>query len=199
MERSDDAAMLIGFLNTLHLPDDTDRLAGSTPDQWLADGRHDRGRSVDAPPWTGPDPENVAELRLLRAALRLLTRPSFEVGAEQSRLIPDADRVLASVPMRLALRHGRPGTTAMPALVPADSASGYAAQVTAVATALVCSRADGSFARIKTCARPACQWAFYDTSKNRSRRWCSMASCGNLSNNRDYRARRRPPMSAHAT
>jgi predicted RNA-binding Zn ribbon-like protein len=186
MERSDDAAVLIGFLNTLHLPDDTDRLAGSTPDQWLADGRRDWGRSVDPAPPAGPGSKNLAQLRTLREGLRLLTRPSAEIGADECRLISDADRVLSSVPTRLALPVHH---TAPPTLVPIGSASTYAIQVTAVATALLYSRADGSFSRIKTCARPQCRWAFYDTSKNRSRRWCSMAGCGNLMKNRDYRAR----------
>ncbi|KWB36150.1 CGNR zinc finger domain-containing protein [Burkholderia cepacia] len=34
-------------------------------------------------------------------------------------------------------------------------------------------------ARVKRCANDACQWLFIDDSKNGSRRWCSMSSCGN--------------------
>ena len=34
-------------------------------------------------------------------------------------------------------------------------------------------------AKVKRCARDACQWLFIDDSKNGSRRWCSMSSCGN--------------------
>jgi predicted RNA-binding Zn ribbon-like protein len=44
-------------------------------------------------------------------------------------------------------------------------------------------------ARIKTCAAPDCGWKFMDQSKNRSRRWCDMAVCGNLAKARQYRAR----------
>lgn len=33
--------------------------------------------------------------------------------------------------------------------------------------------------RIRGCANPACILHFYDTSKNGTRRWCSMAACGN--------------------
>ena len=32
--------------------------------------------------------------------------------------------------------------------------------------------------RLKRCSDPDCGWLFYDTSKNRSRRWCSMKGCG---------------------
>ena len=34
-------------------------------------------------------------------------------------------------------------------------------------------------------------WAFYDRSKNRSGRWCSMDSCGNVEKARAFRERNR--------
>jgi predicted RNA-binding Zn ribbon-like protein len=36
----------------------------------------------------------------------------------------------------------------------------------------------GDLGRVRQCAREGCDWLFMDTSKNRSRRWCSMAMCG---------------------
>jgi predicted RNA-binding Zn ribbon-like protein len=33
--------------------------------------------------------------------------------------------------------------------------------------------------QVKKCADPICGWLFLDTSRNRSRRWCDMADCGN--------------------
>ena len=38
--------------------------------------------------------------------------------------------------------------------------------------------------RIKSC--PTCGWLFLDGSKNRSRRWCSMATCGAVAKARRY-------------
>jgi predicted RNA-binding Zn ribbon-like protein len=38
---------------------------------------------------------------------------------------------------------------------------------------------DQSWRRLKVCDRDTCRWAFYDSSRNRTRRWCSMAGCGN--------------------
>jgi predicted RNA-binding Zn ribbon-like protein len=32
---------------------------------------------------------------------------------------------------------------------------------------------------VKICASESCNWLFLDTSKNQSRRWCDMKSCGN--------------------
>jgi predicted RNA-binding Zn ribbon-like protein len=48
---------------------------------------------------------------------------------------------------------------------------------------------DGSWERLKTCRN--CRWAFFDESKNRSARWCSMALCGNRLKTRAYRRRHR--------
>jgi predicted RNA-binding Zn ribbon-like protein len=50
---------------------------------------------------------------------------------------------------------------------------------------------DGSWDRLKVCARDSCRWAFYDTSRNRSGRWCSMAGCGNRVKMQRAHARRR--------
>jgi predicted RNA-binding Zn ribbon-like protein len=51
--------------------------------------------------------------------------------------------------------------------------------------------ADGSWQRLKACADDGCRWAFYDHSRNRSGRWCSMATCGNQQKARAYRERTR--------
>ena len=41
--------------------------------------------------------------------------------------------------------------------------------------------AEGSRARLRLCANPECGLFFYDDSRTRRRRWCSMAICGNRS------------------
>jgi predicted RNA-binding Zn ribbon-like protein len=48
----------------------------------------------------------------------------------------------------------------------------------------------GPLDRIKACpAGDGCGWLFLDLSKNRSRTWCSMKSCGNAAKVRRFRAR----------
>ena len=47
----------------------------------------------------------------------------------------------------------------------------------------------GTWDRLKACAAEDCQWAFYDSSRNHSRTWCSMEVCGNRAKTRAYRAR----------
>jgi predicted RNA-binding Zn ribbon-like protein len=41
--------------------------------------------------------------------------------------------------------------------------------------------AEGARARLRICANPHCGLFFYDNSRTRRRRWCSMAVCGNRS------------------
>jgi predicted RNA-binding Zn ribbon-like protein len=49
---------------------------------------------------------------------------------------------------------------------------------------------EGTWTRLKVCERDTCRWAFYDDSRNRVRRWCSMAGCGNhVKMRRAYTAR----------
>lgn len=40
-------------------------------------------------------------------------------------------------------------------------------------------RVDGTWQRLKVCARDSCRWAYWDATRNGSGRWCSMAGCGN--------------------
>ena len=49
--------------------------------------------------------------------------------------------------------------------------------------------ADGTWERLKVCPADDCRWAFYDFSRNHSRTWCSMSSCGNRAKARSYRSR----------
>ncbi len=49
----------------------------------------------------------------------------------------------------------------------------------------------GIWDRTKLCPAEDCLWAFYDHSKNRSRRWCSMDLCGNRTKTKTYRQRHR--------
>jgi predicted RNA-binding Zn ribbon-like protein len=45
--------------------------------------------------------------------------------------------------------------------------------------------------RVGECQGDGCGWLFLDTSRNRSRRWCSMAECGNRAKSRRHYARSR--------
>jgi predicted RNA-binding Zn ribbon-like protein len=55
---------------------------------------------------------------------------------------------------------------------------------------------DGPLERLKNCGR--CRWLFLDTTKNRSRRWCSMDACGTDVKIERYVARRRERLAESA-
>jgi predicted RNA-binding Zn ribbon-like protein len=42
---------------------------------------------------------------------------------------------------------------------------------------------------VKDCGDPSCRWLFLDTSKNHTRRWCDMKTCGNRMKARRFHAR----------
>jgi hypothetical protein len=48
---------------------------------------------------------------------------------------------------------------------------------------------DGRWERFRLCDDPTCSAVFYDRSRNRSGRWCSMATCGNRNKVRAFRER----------
>ena len=45
--------------------------------------------------------------------------------------------------------------------------------------------------RVRSCGDPECGWFFLDTSRNHSRRWCNMESCGNRNKVRRFYRRQR--------
>ena len=47
--------------------------------------------------------------------------------------------------------------------------------------------------RLRQCGGESCGWLFLDQSRNRSRQWCTMQDCGNVSKVRRYRERHARP------
>ncbi|MFC0038991.1 CGNR zinc finger domain-containing protein [Actinomadura rayongensis] len=174
MTAHDAALLLRDFVNTLDAETGTDELAA--PDRltaWL--------RSQNLLPSGAV--AGRADLRTavaLREGLRDALRAHHDDAAPGRAL----DGVLAGLPLRVAVVPG-----ADPVLVPAGH--GAAAALARLAAAVMAAVADGTWHRLKIC--PACAWAFLDTSRNRSRTWCSMRVCGNRTKTRAYRARRAAP------
>jgi len=161
------------FLNTADIESESDLVA--TPAAlaaWLrAKGLLPGAATVDA-----GEHARVLELReLLRDALEAATHGEGAPGTD-ARL----DGIAATVPLRV--RFGREARLE-PAM--ANDAPALGPILATVYDAL---RDDG-LARLKVCRNEACRWAFYDTSRNHSGVWCSMAICGNRQKGRLYRRR----------
>ena len=96
---------------------------------------------------------------------------------------PTLDTVASGLPLRLAF------PASGPRLEPVEG--GVRGALARLLVAVSDARADRTWQRLKLCRAGDCQWAFFDTSKNRARTWCAMGVCGNRTKTRAYRARRR--------
>lgn len=108
---------------------------------------------------------------------------SAQPGDEQA--IARLHDLAATLPLRVEFSvEGRPE------LAPVHSGSTRAALADLLGR-VVRAQADGSWSRLKACHDPHCREAFYDTSRNRSRTWCSMELCGSRAKQRTFAQRRR--------
>lgn len=55
--------------------------------------------------------------------------------------------------------------------------------------AVAASSGDGGWSRIRVCDAPECSKAFFDSTRSRTRRWCSMSTCGNRAKVSEHRQR----------
>ncbi len=131
--------------------------------------------------------EAVGEADLVRARVVRRALRSLLAGNNGGDVDPESVEALNRAAERSALvvRFGPEGRSALE--IGAGGVDGAIGEVLAAAHA---GMEEGTWGRLKTCANAACGWAFYDRSKNRSGRWCSMDLCGNRTKTRAYRRRR---------
>ncbi|PJE99414.1 hypothetical protein CUT44_05015 [Streptomyces carminius] len=179
------AGLIMSFTNTVDLESGREEL--STPAglaRWLTGA----GLAERSPDVTETD---------LRACLDLRTgmREALEDGgapASPHRLAL-ADAVLARLPVMITLTAATapPGGGRPPAvLVPSPDLTGVSRAVARLAVAWAELVLTGQVRRLKRCAERRCGEVFWDTSRNHSRRWCSMQVCGNRAKARRHTARR---------
>lgn len=176
------ALLLRDFANTLDVDEGTDALtAAPEVTAWLRE--HDLLDSA-----VPADDEGLALARELREAVRAAFRANHDhpsPGQAPAQTPTQAlEHVGTRLPLALQVCGGRP------LLEPLET--GVRGALTRLLVAAADAGADGSWRRLKICAADDCAWAFYDTSKNQSRTWCSMRVCGNRAKTRSYRARRSP-------
>jgi predicted RNA-binding Zn ribbon-like protein len=167
--------VLRGFVNSLDVEDGTEALSspGATS-KWLAS-------SDLIEVGTNLDEDDVTRLKAVREALRALLATNAGHTLE-----PGAVELLNREAGRASLRleFDDSGRAAL------ESASSGTDDVVARLLAIVHEAVlDGTWVRLKVCLNDECQWAFYDRSKNRSGRWCTMDDCGNVMKARAYRRR----------
>ena len=169
--------LVIDFVNTRDVEAGSDRT--ETPEE-MAEWLQEQGvRPANAPALSAAGHRQAIELReSLREVLHAHTHRDAS---------PDAERCLEDVAQRgqLSVRFDTSGAVEV---VP--RAQDYEGTLAALLVPVAYAALDGTWQRVKACDDDDCLWAFYDSSRNRSGRWCDMAVCGNRTKVRTYRARR---------
>jgi predicted RNA-binding Zn ribbon-like protein len=169
--------LLVDFVNTRDVEEETDSLADAAAvNPWIA-AHTELEVAADA----APGAADHRRLLALRETLRELLHTN--TGA--------ASAGLDLSPLRNAAERSRYHAGLSPEGMVCVNADGdpVAAFESRLLLAMELVQMLGAWPRLKACAAESCQWAFYDASRNRSRTWCSMESCGNREKTRRYRQR----------
>ncbi|MEV0848001.1 CGNR zinc finger domain-containing protein [Streptomyces sp. NPDC049954] len=184
------ARLVEAFANTLDVEEGTDDLDTARKlDAWLREqGLLRGGERVRA--------RDHALCLRVRAGIR--EELGVHVGdTPDDELLSDAAEALRELPVVVTTGAG-PGTGvgagagagATGVLSPAPHLPAARKALASLAIAWSELALTGEATRLKRCSEHACAWVFWDTSKNRSRRWCSMRVCGNRAKARRLAARR---------
>jgi predicted RNA-binding Zn ribbon-like protein len=141
---------------------------------------------LDEPSETDADDHDLRRALAVREGLRALAadgvrRPTQDGGGGPQLL------AVASRGAGVEVRPG-PGGELHFVAAPAAGVSGAMGVLLAITTVAI---ADRSWSRLKVCPGDDCGWAFYDGSRNRSGRWCSMSVCGGRAKARSHYHRKR--------
>lgn len=99
--------------------------------------------------------------------------------------------IAAAVPF--ALRFAAPAEAHLAHLAPRPV--GIDAAIAQLLATVFDAMRDGTWQRLKACGASDCVGIFYDTSRNRTGTWCSMAVCGNRTKARAFQERRKRAVS----
>ena len=170
--------LLVGFVNTRDFDEETDAIGTAEGlERWIPRS----GAGVGSPQ---VDAAGHRRLLALRESLRALLRANNGGEASDDDLTALRD---AATRARFHVSLGPAGDLCID-----PDGSDLDAFEARLLLAVERVQALGDWARLKACPAEDCQWAFVDTSRNRSRTWCSMDVCGNRSKTRRYRSRRSP-------
>lgn len=166
------------FVNTVEYQEDDEGWEQpSDLEAWLA------GRGLLDDHHAHANAGDLALAKIVREGLRsvLATHAGHEADPNALRKLDDA---VAALPIRVSF--AGPSMFA----IASDDGAGVPGALANVLDAVRASREDGTWQRLKVCDRVTCRWAYYDYSKNRSSRWCTMAGCGNAIKMQKAHARR---------
>ena len=127
------------------------------------------------------DPGAAEELLLQANRLRVGLRHAFSAMANGKRVAAEWVEPINAA-LRITEGHDelawRSGEWRLEFVAREDSLEWLLAAIARSAAEIL---AEGSAARLRICANPSCSLFFYDDSRTRRRRWCTMTLCGNRS------------------
>jgi predicted RNA-binding Zn ribbon-like protein len=163
------------FVNTLDVESGDDQFgsAGAVR-RWLADHDLDPGH-----PLTSGDVKRAVDLReALREAL-VANHDRRDVAADAHDVI-NASAARAELAIEFTV--DRTWRTR-------SRARGVDGALGSLLGIVVDAMTDGTWARLKACGNDLCRWGYYDNSRARTAKWCSMQVCGNRVKQQAWRAR----------
>lgn len=129
----------------------------------------------------------LADAKALRAVLRAAVEALAADRPLPAEVVPAINHALASGASTLRLeRRGSAYATVRDVLDPSP-----AALLAPIAESAAWLLEHGDRALVRRCENPACIRFFYDTTKNRRRRWCAMDGCGSRAKAAAYYRRRK--------
>jgi predicted RNA-binding Zn ribbon-like protein len=143
----------------------------------------------------------LARSRELRDLLhRLFTRGAdgdlpdgSDLGALEEFLAASDQKLTlaAGAPGRISWQWSRRADAPLTEVPPMELGAAATARIIgAIASSAADLLTSDELERVKVCDAHDCGWFFVDVSRNKSRRWCDMAGCGNRDKARRYRERR---------
>ncbi len=129
--------------------------------------------------------DEIHQLRQLRSVLRSIVEELIEHKTISDNKLEQLNCFMTPVTSYLVLeRNDQQGfqlrtESLNPASASAEIARSFATLI-----------AESDWRRLKVCANESCRWAYFDESRNRSRRWCDSKLCGNVMKVRAFRKRK---------
>lgn len=172
-----DLGVVQRFINSRDIEAGTDQLSDpESASQWLL------VHGLTSEPQTVETVEDLSAVVQLREALRYML-----AARHDSTEVEEAHRVVLSETARngqLSITVDSSGT-----MLTVARAGGLAGALAGIVLRVHRAQAEGRWNRLKVCSNDRCRWAFWDSSRNRSGRWCDMALCGNKAKVAAYRER----------
>ncbi len=165
------------FVNTLDIEAGADALAEAAGlREWLRSA----GLGRDGP----IGDRELRRARELREALRAAASANHDKDALPAAVMAVLDDVAHRADISISFTPERQWRSAA-------RAGGVDGALGELVLRVIESMTAGTWPRFKVCARDACRWAFYDTSRAGTGKWCTMRLCGNRAKQEAWRDRRR--------